>query len=547
MVNRSRVALLSAVVALAGACTSETTEPTTPTAPTTTTTILATTTTTSPRDACRVGAPRPGVDIESETFFDAYKYSFNDQLIGFLGGDGPVHDPWMDPALDHYFPDVETWVAAGNEITDRFYNSGYGMGEPFRLFTTRRNEFLESQGITDLTLTLDIWANQDCEWRVEVHSPVASPDPCLLEAAFPDSGIEVCTGPFPPTAGQSAVWTGVEVFYIGGRSGSVDWKVKPAAFLFDPVSGAVGAVSEPPVDEGWGALDVVWDGARALVVGQNAYINEETDLRPRILAYDPVSDVWAVVTIFPEEFQVLGTTVFTGTEVIFAGGGQNQPSDAVWVYSLADDTWREVQGSPLPMVENARGVWTGTEAIFIGGYSGAEEFVHHAYDPVGDIWRELPDPGVGWIQYQDLFWTGDRVIVAPMHIYGEEYGVHNSLSYLLYDPARDDWSWTAENPIQPPIRGAVTWTGEELLVWGGFSSNWIPVPEGAAYDPKTDTWRVLSASPLSTRTDHSGTWTEQGWVIIGGSPDGGTPGVAGLSDGAIYDPATDTWEYLGGS
>ncbi|MGH3649386.1 MAG: hypothetical protein ACRDU9_01655 [Acidimicrobiia bacterium] len=35
-------------------------------------------------------------------------------------------------------------------------------------------------------------------------------------------------------------------------------------------------------------------------------------------------------------------------------------------------------------------------------------------------------------------------------------------------------------------------------------------------------------------------------MIIGGSSAGGTQGAPSLSDGAVYDPATDTWSYLGG-
>lgn len=190
-------------------------------------------------------------------------------------------------------------------------------------------------------------------------------------------------------------------------------------------------------------------------------------------------------------------------------------------------------------------MWTGSEAIFVGGYS-ENRYLHHAYDPVSDSWRELSDPGTGWIEYHDLYWTGDEVIVAPMHVYTEELGVHNSLALLVYDPDGDTWRETSENPAQPPIRGAVTWTGSELLMWGGFSSTWHPTSEGSAYDPATDTWRVLADSPLSARSDHSGTWAGDHWVIMGGTEDGGSPGAPSLSDGATYDPTADIWEYLGG-
>jgi N-acetylneuraminic acid mutarotase len=289
----------------------------------------------------------------------------------------------------------------------------------------------------------------------------------------------------------------------------------------------------------------LWADDRALVVGQSLYVDANSDYSPSIVSFDPGTSEWSEVTVFPEARQVVGTVVSLGDRLLFVGGDQNGPSDQVWMYSIGENEWRHLDQAPIQEVEETRGVWTGTEAIFVGGYS-EETHVHHAYDPASDQWRELADPGVGWIEYHDLHWTGDMVIVAPMHIYTGEVGVHNSLTWLVYDPATDMWSQTSENPGQPPIRGAVSWSGSELLSWGGLSGTWHPTAEGSAYDPVTDTWRLLPTSPLTARAEHSGTWTGEDWVIIGGSEHAGSPGGPSLSDGAIYHPSTDTWEFLGG-
>lgn len=541
----TRIALICVAV-LAASCTGDSVPTTTtPESMTSTTTASSTTTSNSAEPAeCRRGAPRIGFDLEYERFFDAYRHSQTERLIELLG-DGPVYDPWLDPEDEGEFGDLEAWVVAGNEVTDRFGNHGYGFGEPFQIFSSRKNEILEAHGIEELTVTLDLWINQDCELRVEVHSPIASPDPCVLDDVFVKRGPELCAGPFPPVASHQAVWTGSEVFVIGGSSGALDWLVRPAGFLAGPSTSEMTPVPEPPVDEGWTVHDALWVGGRALVIGQNLYQDGRADYRPSIVAFDPVSNSWSELTVFPEQRQLVGAVVSTGTHLMFVGGDQNGPSDQVWTYSLETGEWRHLVDAPIPPVEEARAVWTGTEVIVVGGYAGIDTSLYAAYDPAADSWRVLPSPGFQYVEYHELYWTGEKVIVAPMHVYDEERGVHNSLTLLVYDPATDSWAETSENPAQPPIRGAVTWTGSELLMWGGFSSTWHPTAEGSAYDPVTDTWRLLADSPLSARSDHSGTWTGDRWVVIGGSEDGGSPGGPSLSDGAIYDPTSDTWEYLG--
>ena len=542
----TRVALIFVALLVVTACTSDTVASTTTAGRgASTSEVAATTSTTNPELAsCRAGAPKTGLDLEYERLLADYQFSRPEGIVELIG-DGPVRDPWLDPQSDGIYPDIASWVTAGNEVTDHFINYGYGFGEPFQIFTSRKNEILEANGIEEMTVTLDVWANQDCEWRVEVHSPIASPDPCVIDQVFIDRDLEVCLGPFPPIAGHNAVWTGDEVLVFGGTSGAQDWRRPPDGFLFDPSTGGVRAIPPAPVEGGWSVHEVLWVDGRAIVIGQSLYIDESTDYRPSIVAFDPATDKWSQVTVFPDERQVVGAAVLADDRLVFIGGDQNGPSDEVWAYSLTKDQWRHLDEAPIPAVEEARAIWTRDEVIVIGGYS-EDGTVHHAYDPERDQWRELSDHGVGWIEYHDLHWTGEKAIVAPMHVYTEDLGVHNSLNLLVYDPATDTWSETPDNPAQPPIRGAVSWTGSELLFWGGLSGTWHPISEGSAYDPVTDTWRLLSDSPLSGRADHTGTWTGARWVIIGGSEHAGSPGAPSLSDGAVYDPATDVWEYLGG-
>lgn len=102
-------------------------------------------------------------------------------------------------------------------------------------------------------------------------------------------------------------------------------------------------------------------------------------------------------------------------------------------------------------------------------------------------------------------------------------------------------------PVQGRMQHAAVWTGVEMLVWGGVGQPVEGSPrelgDGAAYDPVTSTWRVLAPSPLSPRVGMAAVWAGDLWFVWGGSaPYSSSSGVRG--DGALYDPATDSWTIL---
>lgn len=110
--------------------------------------------------------------------------------------------------------------------------------------------------------------------------------------------------------------------------------------------------------------------------------------------------------------------------------------------------------------------------------------------------------------------------------------------------ADDHWTTLPEAPISPRNPAAVAWTGSDMLVWGGTSTNHFNggqlYSDGAAYDPTTNEWTVLPAGPLSARADVASVWTGRAWFIWGGD-------IAGSNtsgDGALYDPSAGTWKSV---
>jgi hypothetical protein len=85
-----------------------------------------------------------------------------------------------------------------------------------------------------------------------------------------------------------------------------------------------------------------------------------------------------------------------------------------------------------------------------------------------------------------------------------------------------------------PRAGVVTaWTGHEVIVWGGYRGDGVPMAlqTGAAYDPATNHWRDLTANQ----------WGHPG--AVGAYLDGHLY-VLAKEGGAAYDVARDSWHDL---
>lgn len=83
---------------------------------------------------------------------------------------------------------------------------------------------------------------------------------------------------------------------------------------------------------------------------------------------------------------------------------------------------------------------------------------------------------------------------------------------------------------------------KKLIVWGGVDSAGVPLNSGATYDAVSNSWTPISnAHTLAARQLHSGMRTGTKMLIWGGCT-----AIAGtaFSDGAIYDPASDSWTAM---
>jgi len=112
-----------------------------------------------------------------------------------------------------------------------------------------------------------------------------------------------------------------------------------------------------------------------------------------------------------------------------------------------------------------------------------------------------------------------------------------------YNPLTDSWttSNTANAPAGREFHTAV-WTGNEMIVWGGYSYDGVEHywNTGGRYNPNTDSWSVTSTTNVpSGRQDHAAVWTGSEMIVWGGYVFDGDANY--LDTGGRYNPVTDTW------
>ena len=90
-----------------------------------------------------------------------------------------------------------------------------------------------------------------------------------------------------------------------------------------------------------------------------------------------------------------------------------------------------------------------------------------------------------------------------------------------FDPATNRWR---RLPPAPAGRGGiVVWTGQELVEWGGGCCGDVS-SDGAAYNPSTDSWRKIALPPVGGQQSPVGAWTGKELVIFPGQDPEGKAG-----------------------
>ncbi|MFC1669546.1 Ig-like domain-containing protein [Spirochaetota bacterium] len=284
----------------------------------------------------------------------------------------------------------------------------------------------------------------------------------------------------------------------------------------------------------------VWTGKKMIVWGGRD--NRINYMRNGGI-YDPVSKTWSAISISnAPSARAFHTAVWTGSKMIVWGGGPYTNTGGV--YNPSTNLWKTMSTAGAPHYRHTEpAVWTGKEMIIWGGaYSNGTRWVSLAdgakYNPVTNTWTAistLNDPGAR--VNHSVVWTGTEMI-----IWGGGGDGPPLNTGAKYDPDSD--TWTAISSTNAPAartNHSAIWTGKEMIIWGGGyhdGTKWIFLSDGAKYNPVTDTWTTISSvnSPQH-RIYHTVAWTDREMIVWGGLSAPGSP----INTGGKYNPETDTW------
>lgn len=215
--------------------------------------------------------------------------------------------------------------------------------------------------------------------------------------------------------------------------------------------------------------------------------------------------------------------------------------------------WRPIANSPWGTRRDHTAVWTGDALLVWGGQMVTGPRSDGAtYHPATDSWRRIPAAPRQPLEWSDVpgAWTGDELVLwgaTDADFLGDpaEAGPRG----VAYDPEADTWGTLPDAPLVPRFGHTATWTGGEVVVWGGMDAaperRGTPLADGAAYDPATDTWRRIPDPPLTPRQGHAATWLpEAGRLVVWGGTARREGEWTPLLDGAAYDPGADAWEAV---
>ena len=285
-----------------------------------------------------------------------------------------------------------------------------------------------------------------------------------------------------------------------------------------------------------------------LVYGGNT-INVPDELFGDLYGYDPVRNLWRSLKPLSEQDPRFGhTAVWTGTEMIIWGGASGDTLSNGARYNPIQNSWTPVSttGSPINRYYHSA-VWANDKMILWGGTNLDSGTLNSGgiYDPSKDTWSstsmvDAPGPRHAFTQ----IWTGKEMVI---------WGGYRSTDINQgfwdnggnYNPVPNRWQAISQtNAPSPRARHSAVWTGEQMIVWGGVgeSSRGVgALNDGAIYDPKRNTWAPMATQfAPSARSLHTAVWTGEKMIVWGGYSANGLP----MKSGAIYNLKLDQWTPL---
>lgn len=341
---------------------------------------------------------------------------------------------------------------------------------------------------------------------------------------------------------HTAVWTGAVMIVWGGEV--TDIPFLQTGGVYDPALDTWTATSTTGAPSGRIGHTASWLGNEMVVWGgDNGFLYLDSGGR-----YNPVTNTWLPTTMTGQPgARAWHSAAVMGGRILIWGGQYAFNGVYGGGAFYAPDFWSPIgtAGDPPPsprmkhtatVVEYPAGTGNYRMVVFGGvwldaGGNPVELNSSALYRNSNARWQTMNQfGGPGARHGQIALDIGERVLV-----WGGTNGTSGLGDGRIYDLTFDTWGGVSNSgtPGSPSRRflHTLTWTGSDLLVWGGNNANGWTF-DNAAYSPFADTWFPLGGMPEApTRVaSHTTLWTGSDILIWGGMVPGGA-----TNEGFIWD------------
>jgi len=350
---------------------------------------------------------------------------------------------------------------------------------------------------------------------------------------------------------HTAVWTGSRMLVWGGYVDLAAAHYPGLGGRYDPTNNAWTAMSTLPAGFEPGARQnatALWTGSEMIIWGGE---NNGQFLRSGA-RFNPAANSWTALSMTnAPAARSDHSAVWAGTEMLVWGGYNGQALGSGGRFNPALNTWSAISANGAPSARRAHtAVWTGDEMLVWGGYIRAGKQNNFfatggRYAPGLDRWSNMStNRDVQGRAGHTAVWTGTEMILWGG--YYETGSIPSRITHLSsgarYWPALDlgplsqPWGSTSTRNAPSERRAhTVVWTGEEMIVWGGYDGRTLST--GGRYLPSLNAWSEVSTNSAPTACqDHTAVWTGTHMLIWGGRT-----GSTEYNTGARYSPTTDKW------
>ncbi len=290
------------------------------------------------------------------------------------------------------------------------------------------------------------------------------------------------------------------------------------------------------IDELLAAVEASLDGCSAAAATATA--------TPATPVVTPTPTVRAIITPFwealaplPAAQQEAGVAELNSRVYVIGGFGRDgRPTDAVWVYDVAEDEWTSAKPLPAPL-HHVAAVALGGRVYAIGGLTGqffASVKSLSAYEPDTDSWAPLA------ALPRERGAAAAAVIDGLIYVAGG-FNAGSVDDFAVYDPAANEWTGLAAMPTARDHLAAAAIDGVFYAVGGRDGGALYATLE--AYDPISGEWDTTRAPMPTARGGLAGAAFNGRLFTFGGEGNGNDPkGIFPQTE--VYDPANNGWMTL---